>query len=341
MIRLVDIARDFSTEAGVVRVLHGINLEIPAGQIFGIIGASGAGKSTLVRTINLLERPDEGDVFLGDERITDARGEGLRRLRRRIGMVFQHFNLLNSRTVAGNVAYPLELVGRLDRRQIDEKVASLLTRVGLAEHASKHPRQLSGGQRQRVGIARALANDPEVLLCDEATSALDPDTTRSVLSLLREINRDLGVTIVLITHGMDVIRQTCDRVAVLDHGRVAETGPVIDVFLHPRHPATLKLVREAEHLDPSLDIEGIDKGQIFRLTLIGETAHQPILGRTARVTGVDYEIIEGRVGHIRDVRYAQFAVRFSGGNAGAAVEVLSHAGVHVEILPRQEFAHVV
>jgi D-methionine transport system ATP-binding protein len=256
-------------------------------------------------------------------------------------MVFQHFNLLNSRTVAGNVAYPLELVGRLDRRQIDEKVASLLTRVGLAEHASKHPRQLSGGQRQRVGIARALANDPEVLLCDEATSALDPDTTRSVLSLLREINRDLGVTIVLITHGMDVIRQTCDRVAVLDHGRVAETGPVIDVFLHPRHPATLKLVREAEHLDPSLDIEGIDKGQIFRLTLIGETAHQPILGRTARVTGVDYEIIEGRVGHIRDVRYAQFAVRFSGGNAGAAVEVLSHAGVHVEILPRQEFAHVV
>ncbi|BCP52382.1 methionine import ATP-binding protein MetN [Kaistia sp. 32K] len=341
MIRLVNIARDFSTRVGITRALHGINLEVPAGQIFGIIGASGAGKSTLVRTINLLERPTEGDVFLGDERITSARGEELRRLRRRIGMVFQHFNLLNSRTVAGNIAYPLELGGRLRRREIDAKVSGLLARVGLVEHADKYPKQLSGGQRQRVGIARALANDPEVLLCDEATSALDPVTTRSVLSLLREINRDLGVTIVLITHEMEVIRQTCDRVAVLDHGRVVETGPPLDVFLHPKHPATLKLVREAEHLDPVVDLDPADAGRLYRLTLTGETAHKPALSLTARETGVDFEIVEGRVGHVRDVRYAKFVVRLFGGDEDSAVRLLRHTGVHVERVTPEEIADAV
>lgn len=342
MIRLENIVRDFAVQGGNLRALHGISLEIQPGEIFGIIGSSGAGKSTLVRTMNLLERPDAGDVYLGDERITAARGEDLRRLRRRIGMVFQHFNLLNARTVAANVAYPLELAGKLQRSEIAERVAALLARVGLSDHAEKYPRQLSGGQKQRVGIARALANEPEVLLCDEATSALDPETTGSVLALLREINLDLGVTIVLITHEMDVIRQTCDRVAVLNHGRIAEVGPVIEVFLHPKDPATLKLVREAEHLDETAVIEDGRNGQSFRLTFIGEIARQPVLGQTARDTGVDYEIIEGRVGRIRETRYAQFTVRISGGNPEAAVAALNAAGVSVEALPvTGEVAYVI
>jgi D-methionine transport system ATP-binding protein len=354
MIRLQTITKDFATKAGVVRALHGVSLDIGDGEIFGIIGSSGAGKSTLVRLINLLERPDTGEVFLSGERITQATGANLRRIRRRIGMVFQHFNLLNARTVAANVAYPLELAGTLSREAISRKVQELLKRVGLSAHADKYPRQLSGGQKQRVGIARALANDPQVLLCDEATSALDPETTRSVLELLREINRDLGVTIVLITHEMDVIRQACDQVAVLDHGHVVETGPVLEVFLHPRHPATLKLVREAERLDTATeDLAFGETGRLLRLTMIGSSAREPVLGQIARVTGVDYEIIEGRVGRIRDVRYAQFSVRLAGGDPEAAIRGLSDADVTVEhisqnllpqpaaIDPAKEAQHVV
>jgi D-methionine transport system ATP-binding protein len=342
MIRFENITREFADPTGTIQALRGINLTIPASEIFGIIGSSGAGKSTLVRIVNLLERPDQGDVFLAGERITDAKGETLRSVRRRIGMVFQHFNLLNARTVAGNVAYPLELAGRLDRKAIDEKVSALLERVGLSAHADKYPRQLSGGQKQRVGIARALANDPHVLLCDEATSALDPETTRSVLSLLRKINRELGVTIVLITHEMDVIRQTCDRVAVLDHGKVVEEGPVLDVFLHPKDEATLRLVREAEHLDETELPDVRNDHEVLRLTFVGETASAPVLGHAARESGVDYEIVEGRVGKIRDIRYAQFTVRLTGGDTRLAIDVLKAASVDIEILSdTRELAHVV
>ncbi|CAN7653521.1 ATP-binding cassette domain-containing protein [Pararhizobium sp. LjRoot238] len=297
------------------------------------MGSSGAGKSTLVRLINLLERPTRGDVFVEGQRVTDFKGEQLRALRRRIGMVFQHFNLLSARTAAANVAYPLKLAGNLNRAEIEARVVTLLGRVGLSDHAHKYPSQLSGGQKQRVGIARALASEPKILLCDEATSALDPQTTGSVLELLQQINRELGVTIVLITHEMDIIRRTCDRVSVLDHGHVVETGTVSDVFLHPRHPATLRLVREAEPDGGRLDGISVAElgGRVLRLTLTGETARTPILSRVARENIVDYQILAGRIGHIRNVPYAQFTVSLSGRDVAGAVAGLRAGGVSVEV----------
>lgn len=333
MIRLEKITKAFPGKNGAVTALEDIDLSIGQGEIFGIIGSSGAGKSTLVRLINLLERPTQGDVFVQGQRVTEFKGEQLRTLRRKIGMVFQHFNLLSARTVAANVAYPLQLAGQFDRAGIEARVAMLLGRVGLSDHAHKYPSQLSGGQKQRVGIARALASEPKVLLCDEATSALDPQTTGSVLELLQQINRELGVTIVLITHEMDIIRRACDKVAVLDQGHVVETGPVSEVFLHPRHPATLKLVREAEPDCGRLDNIAVDGlgGRILRLTLTGETARTPILSRIARQNIVDYQILAGRVGHIRDVPYAQFTVSLSGRDVAGAVAELRAGGVSVEV----------
>lgn len=333
MIRLENIRKDFPGKTGAVTALDGVNLSIAKGEIFGIIGSSGAGKSTLVRLINLLERPTGGEVIVDGRAVTDFKGGDLRDLRRQIGMVFQHFNLLSARTVFGNVAYPLELTGEYGRHEIADKVETLLARVGLEAHAQKYPRQLSGGQKQRVGIARALACAPKVLLCDEATSALDPQTTGSVLELLQQINRDLGVTIVLITHEMDIVRRTCDRVAVLDHGRVVETGPVTQVFLHPQHEATLKLVREAEPdggLLSNIAAAGVS-GRIVRLTFLNDAARKPLLGKIAREHGADYQILAGRVGNIRDTPYAQFTVSLSGQDVAGAIAGLRAGGVTVEV----------
>ncbi len=332
MIRLTGISKEYTVAGRAVPALREIDLEIRAGEILGIIGSSGAGKSTLVRLINLLERPSSGEIVIGEQRSTALAGRELRQLRRRIGMVFQHFNLLNGRTVAANVAFPLQLAGGLGRKAIKARVNALLERVGLADQADKYPRQLSGGQKQRVGIARALACSPQILLCDEATSALDPQTTRSVLALLQEINRELGLTIVLITHEMDVIRQSCDRVAVIDGGRIVEEGPVSRVFLHPRHPATLRLVRETEHEDAGPDSSPSRAGPLFRLTFLGEAAHRPILGRIAAETGIDYAILGGRIGRIRQTPYAQLTAALVGGNTAAALGRLTAAGVEVERL---------
>jgi len=239
MIRLVDVEKRYAGTGGAA--LAGVSLEVVRGEVFGVIGQSGAGKSTLIRLINALERPTAGRVEVDGIDVAGLAPAALRVLRRRIGMIFQNFGLLSSRTVAANVAFPLKLAD-MPRAERDAKVAALLDRVGLTEHADKYPAQLSGGQKQRVGIARALATDPDILLCDEATSALDPETTRQVLALLRDLNRDLGLTIVLITHEMDVVRASCDRVAVLEQGRVVETGAVADIFAAPSHPATRRML---------------------------------------------------------------------------------------------------
>jgi len=239
MIRLVDVEKRYAGTGGAA--LAGVSLEVVRGEVFGVIGQSGAGKSTLIRLINALERPTAGRVEVDGIDVAGLAPAALRVLRRRIGMIFQNFGLLSSRTVAANVAFPLKLAD-MPRAERDAKVAALLDRVGLTEHADKYPAQLSGGQKQRVGIARALATDPDILLCDEATSALDPETTRQVLALLRDLNRDLGLTIVLITHEMDVVRASCDRVAVLEQGRVVETGLVTDIFAAPSHPATRRML---------------------------------------------------------------------------------------------------
>ncbi|CAN7194414.1 methionine ABC transporter ATP-binding protein [Brevundimonas sp. LjRoot202] len=327
MIRLERVTKRFRSAAGERVALDGVDLTVAAGQVFGVVGRSGAGKSTLIRTINLLERPDEGRVTVDGQEITALTPAQLRAARRRIGMIFQHFNLLNAKTIAENVAFPLRLEGR-SGAEVDRRVAELLERLGLSEHARKHPAQLSGGQKQRVGIARALATGPKVLLCDEATSALDPETTDDILSLLDQLNRELGLTIVLITHQMEVVRRVCDRVAVLKDGRVVEEGATADVFLHPKHPATQAMLAEGEEaFDASLAPVG---GRLAKLTFRGGSTYEPELSRVARSVGVDYSILSGRISRIRGEPYGQLVVAFTGGDAEAAVAQLSARGVVVE-----------
>ncbi|MFD1704345.1 methionine ABC transporter ATP-binding protein [Methylopila henanensis] len=240
------VGKTYVSPKGEVGALRGVDVEAPEGRIFGVIGRSGAGKSTLLRLVNRLEAPTTGQVIVDGEDVGALEGEGLIALRRRVGMIFQHFNLLSAKTVAENIALPLKVAG-WPRRDIDARVAEVLALVGLEDKRDAYPGKLSGGQKQRVGIARALGPRPKILLCDEATSALDPETTRSILDLLRDINRRLGITIMLITHEMSVIREICDEVLVLEKGEVAERGPVWRVFGDPRHPATLALLRPLSH----------------------------------------------------------------------------------------------
>jgi D-methionine transport system ATP-binding protein len=317
-----------------VPALQPTDLRVERGQVFGLIGHSGAGKSTLLRLINRLEEPSGGRILIDGEDVTALDADGLRRFRRQVGMIFQHFNLLSSKTVAANVAMPLELAGELGRAEIDRRVAELLARVGLSEHANKYPAQLSGGQKQRVGIARALSTNPKILLCDEATSALDPQTTAQVLQLLAEINRELGLTIVLITHEMDVIRRVCDQVAVMDGGSIVEQGPVAQVFLHPQHPTTRRFVQEDEHIDENEQRDDFAhvSGRILRLTFQGEATYAPLLGTVARETGVDYSILAGRIDRIKDSPYGQLTLALTGGDIDAALARFQAADVHLEVL---------
>ncbi|HYQ39701.1 MAG TPA: methionine ABC transporter ATP-binding protein [Pseudomonas sp.] len=334
MIEFDRVHKTYQANGRAIAALQATSLRIEAGEIFGLIGHSGAGKSTLLRLINRLEEPSGGRIRIDGTDVTALDAAGLRRLRRQIGMIFQHFNLLASQTVAANVALPLQLAGELPRAAIAARVAALLARVGLAEHADQYPAQLSGGQKQRVGIARALATGPQILLCDEATSALDPQTTAQVLQLLAELNRELGLTIVLITHEMEVIRRVCDRVAVLDGGAVVEQGTVAEVFLHPQHPTTRRFVREAEHIDEAAQHDDFAQvpGRLLRLTLRGAATYAPLLGRIARETGVDYSILAGRIDRIKDAPYGQLTLALSGGDAEAALALLAAAEVQVEVL---------
>ena len=251
-------------------------------------------------------------------------------------MIFQHFNLLASQTVADNVAFPMRLAGERNAAALRARVDELLARVGLTAHADKYPSQLSGGQKQRVGIARALANQPSILLCDEATSALDPQTTASVLELLAEINRELKLTIVLITHEMDVVRRVCDRVAVLDAGVIVERGAVADVFLHPQHATTKRFVNEALPEEAASELAPFAQvpGRILRLSFRGDTTLTPALGRVARETGIDFNILAGRIDRIKDLPYGQLTLAMQGEGVNAALAALRQAGIEIEELSR-------
>jgi len=334
VIELHQVHKAYQVNGRDIPALHPCDLHIGRGEVFGLIGHSGAGKSTLLRLLNRLEQPSGGRIVIDGEDVTALDSQGLRRFRQRLGMIFQHFNLLSSKTVAENVGMPLQLAGELSRRAIAQRVDELLQRVGLAEQAHKYPAQLSGGQKQRVGIARALATAPKILLCDEATSALDPQTTGQVLQLLAELNRELGLTIVLITHEMDVIRRVCDRVAVMDAGRVVEQGAVAQVFLHPQHPTTQRFVQEDEAVDA--DAQHADfahvPGRILRLTFQGEATYAPLLGQVARRSGVDYSILAGRIDRIKDVPYGQLTLALTGGDIDAALACFQAADVHLEVL---------
>ena len=332
MIDLQGIVLDYPSAAGggaPLRVLHGVDLSVREGEVFGIIGRSGAGKSSLVRCINLLNRPTSGRVLVAGTDLTALPPEGLRAARRRIGMVFQHFNLLASRTVYGNVALPLELAG-MGKADIRARVLPLLELVGLAELAGRYPAHISGGQKQRVGIARALASRPQVLLSDEATSALDPETTRSILALLQRINREMGLTIVLITHQIQVIRQTAQRVAVMEAGRIVEQGDVLDVFTRPQHATTRSLIDEVmpQTLPPGVcrrmaalraELPHGHEGRLLRLLYAGEKAAQPLLSRLVRELGVDVNILHGQMDDIQGSTFGALAVLLS----GPAVDVQS------------------
>lgn len=312
MIRLENIEKRYTSANKEVIALHNINMHIRRGEVYGIIGRSGAGKSTLIRLLNMLERPTQGTVNFQGQCISLLTEQQLRPVRQKIGMVFQHFNLLQSRSILDNVCFPLKLAG-LSKVQQQARAKEVLQLVGLEQHATKYPRQLSGGQQQRVGIARALANQPELLLCDEATSALDPETTQSILRLLLEINQSLGLTIVLITHSMDVIRQVCDRVAVIEAGAVVESGEVLDVFLHPQHAATQSLL--AESGNDSDGWRAMDQGvsgRVMRLSFKGDATVQPLISRVSRELGLDISILQGAVSRIKGTPYGQLVVAVEG-----------------------------
>lgn len=302
---------------GTLDAVKDVSVTIEDGEIFGVLGRSGAGKSTLVRCINLLNRPTRGKVLVDGQDLLALDDAQLRTVRHKIGMIFQHFNLLSSRTVYGNVALPLELTG-MPKDKIRQKVEPLLKLVGLTEHRDKYPSQLSGGQKQRVGIARALANDPKVLLSDEATSALDPETTVSTLALLRRINRELGVTIVMITHQMEVVKQICERIVVMDHGEIIERGSVLDVFRSPKHPTTRSMLSGilCTELPPSV-LEKIraefaaHPGQCnkaLRLTFVGEEATQPVISTCATDYGVNFNILAGQISEIQEKTFGSLTV---------------------------------
>jgi D-methionine transport system ATP-binding protein len=344
MIELQDIHVRYASRAGTAHALRGVDLHIGSGEVFGVIGRSGAGKSSLVRVINLLTRPTEGRVRVAGQELTALSPAALREARHRIGMIFQHFNLLTSRTVRDNVALPLELAG-VPRAEAAHRVDELLSLVGLAELGQRYPSQISGGQKQRVGIARALASRPQVLLCDEPTSALDPETTRSILGLLRTINRDFGLTIVLITHQMQVIKQVADRVAVMDHGQVVEQGAVVDVFTQPQHATTRSLIDEIvpQELPASVlqRIRGLmsadPDGRLLRLAFAGDGSDRPLLSDLVRRFGLDLNIVHGQVDEIQGRPFGSLAVHARGAHEqlAAAVNHLRSAGVVVE-----ELAHV-
>jgi len=295
-----------------IHALKNINLRVEEGEIFGIIGFSGAGKSTLIRCLNRLEDPTEGSIFLGKEEITALNEYDLRIKRRRIGMIFQHFNLLSAKTVFDNVAMPLYLEGK-KRNEVREKVHKILDFVGLNGKEDVYPGHLSGGQKQRVGIARALVTDPNYLLCDEATSALDPETTRNVLELLRKVNKEYNITIILITHEMSVIRDLCDKVAVIDGGEIVEQGTVYDVFTNPQKVITQNFVNTVLQNDiPANIINKIAHSKFYRLIFMGEKAATSFLSKVSKHFNIHLNILYGSVTEIQERPYGILFIALEG-----------------------------
>ena len=343
MIKLDHITQTYKTPEGrEFKALDDVSIEIRPGEIFGIIGRSGAGKSTLVRCINLLNRPSEGTVTVDGKNLTELSEDELRESRRSIGMIFQHFNLLSSRTVYDNLALPLELVGT-PKNVIREKVEPLLKLVGLTEHAHKYPSQLSGGQKQRVGIARALTNDPKVLLSDEATSALDPETTVATLALLKRINKELGLTIVMITHEMQVVKQICERVVVMNYGKIVEQGKVVDIFMSPQHETTKALIGNVMARDmPASILDRFRKARenhpnsdavyLLRLAFSGNEVTRPVISECSRRFNIDFNILRGTVDDVQGQTLGSLTVLIEAESSVfiEAVNFLRENGVVVE-----------
>ena len=351
MIDLSHIEKIYDSPSGPVRAIKDISLHINRGEIYGIIGLSGAGKSTLVRCINLLERPTSGKVTVDGQDITAMSESQLRQARKSIGMIFQHFNLLSSATVYENVAFPLRLVNT-PKEKIDKKVTELLELVGLADKANQYPSQLSGGQKQRVGIARSLASEPKILLCDEATSALDPQTTKAILQLIRDINAKLKLTVVVITHEMQVIKDICDKVAVIDKGVIAEKGKVLEVFTNPQQPITKEFISVLLSNDLPVGFREREVHQeqfsgsilLIRITFIGESANEPVISRLIKNFDLNVGILFGSLDDIKGVPFGRLIISLDGRQLEIqeALEYVQKQNLKVEVIgyvSRHDSAH--
>ena len=341
MIKLNNITKIFTLPDKKLTALDNVSLHVPKGQICGVIGASGAGKSTLIRCVNLLERPTHGAVIIDDVDLTQLSDAELVKTRRQIGMIFQHFNLLTSRTVFENIALPLELENK-SKAEIQEKTTALLALVGLSDKHNVYPANLSGGQKQRVAIARALASDPKVLLCDEATSALDPATTQSILKLLKEINRTLGITILLITHEMEVVKRICDQVAVIDKGRLIEQGTVSEIFSNPKTELAQEFISSTFHITlPEEYLENLSDTPkhaksypIIKFEFTGRSVDAPLLSQASKKFGVELSILTSQIDYAGGVKFG-FTIAEVEGDEDAITQAkvyLMENNVRVEVL---------
>jgi D-methionine transport system ATP-binding protein len=338
LIEVNNLTKIFYTPSQKIVALDDVSLYVEKGEIFGIIGLSGAGKSTLIRCINMLEKPTKGSVVIDGIEITALEPQELRSARQKIGMIFQHFNLLSSRNVFDNVIFPLEIAG-VPRKNASKRVEELLDLVGLTDRANSYPSQLSGGQKQRVGIARALANSPKLLLSDEATSALDPQTTRSILDLLKDINRRFNLTILLITHDMNVIKETCDRVAVIDDSRIVEVGRVIDIFSNPQTATSRSFISNVINREipdqllqrPADQTSDIIK-RVIRVSFIGESAGKPLISSMIKKFDVDANILYGNIDRIKDTPFGYLTLELTGtpDQVAEGLDYLNEHGLEVE-----------
>ncbi|MDD6840786.1 MAG: methionine ABC transporter ATP-binding protein [Candidatus Ornithospirochaeta sp.] len=325
-IRLENLKRDY----GSLHAVDGVSLNIPSNTVYGIIGRSGAGKSTLVRLVSMLERPDEGEVWYGDKRVDNLSKKELIEERRKIGMIFQNFNLFSSRTAAENIAYPMEIC-RKPKDWIKKRTEELLALVGLEGRGDAAVSTLSGGQKQRIAIARALACEPSILFCDEATSALDPQTTRSILALIKEIQKKMNLTVVMITHQMEVVRDACDRVAVLENGKVVEEGLVNDIFSHPKSAVTKDFLSNLTNVKESI-VKLSDVTGHYTLRFSSSTTSEPIISRVTKETGALFNIVAAGVQYIEDKKYGVMVLDIGPDEETErkAVEMLRRNGVTVE-----------
>lgn len=336
VIHLSGVKKIFSTPNGTVQAVNQIDLSIQKGEIFGVIGYSGAGKSTLIRMLNLLETPSEGSVLIDGQDLTKVSKKELRLARQQIGMIFQHFNLLWSRSVYDNIAFSLE-ISNVSKAEIKTRVMELIELVGLQGREDSYPSQLSGGQKQRVGIARALANHPKVLLCDEATSALDPQTTEEILDLLVKINRKYQLTIVLITHEMDVIQKICNRVAIMEKGNIVEEGNVLKIFQNPSHPVTQRFIKQAvdeEESHETIDhlLERFPEGHILQLKYANDMVEKPFITEVIRKFKISINIIHGKVIHTQVGVHGSLYIQLTGSETEEALQYLTQSGIEFEVI---------
>ncbi|MDR1877579.1 MAG: methionine ABC transporter ATP-binding protein MetN [Flavobacteriaceae bacterium] len=340
MIELKNITKVFEQKGKITTALSDVSLSVPKGKIVGVIGESGAGKSTLIRCVNLLERPDSGEVRVDGQNLMALSPSRLVQARRNIGMIFQHFNLLSSRTVFDNVAFPLEL-NNIPKVEINKRVHELLELTGLTDKIKNYPVSLSGGQKQRVAIARTLANNPKVLLSDEATSALDPSTTHSILSLLKDINKKLGITILLITHEMDVVKEICDEVAVISNGKLIERGSVAEIFSHPGTELTRRFIASSLHVEIPVDYQKRlvsspekDKHPLVKLQITGNTVDEPVLSEIARQFHIDNNIISAQMDYAGGIKFGVMLTELMGSpeKEQLAIEYLKSKNIKVTLI---------